>query len=144
MPCRSWRLRGVLMVVFFLPTLGLAWWLARSRRRLKAEMLDPFTTLPLRPPGESQRLCIEELKEKLDESLMQLLVAAMVSGLVVVMSRQINGPLIGFALLVTVGSFAWLAPKIVRTINELRNRELGFMGERVVVEELNQLIWVSY
>src|SRR5882757_11284895 len=67
----------VLSVIFFSPVIILAWWLHRSRERSKAEMLEPFTTLPLRPPGESLRLEIDELKDRLDEFVVRLLLTSL-------------------------------------------------------------------
>src|SRR3954468_9770328 len=56
-------------ILFMLPLFFIGWHLHRRRRRFKEYALDPFTELPLRPPGESLRLKIESLRDDFDETL---------------------------------------------------------------------------
>lgn len=133
-----------LAMVFYAPLFVLAWWVHRARRRLKTEMLDPFTRYPLRPPGESLRLKIEELKEQLDEAILFLLLTALACAIVVATVKPFNFAVFAGAELATLAALACTAPKIVRLTNELHDYRLGFMGERVVGEELNQLVVMGF
>jgi hypothetical protein len=128
-----------------LPMIVLVWWIAMRQKRYKAESEEPFTDLPIRPPGESLRLKIQRLDDKLSERLLLLIflpcfLAAMVSA-----NPHLQTKLsLTLFFVVCVGLSLWLGPRVAKTLRELWNYRLGFDGERVVGEELNQLMLGGY
>lgn len=133
------------LLLFSTPMILLGLWLRRERKLEMAALLEPFTDLPLRPPGESLRKKIDKLNEKIDEQVVAMvLTGAVSSGLVLGVPAQ-NKLLIGFTLLIiNVISAMVIAPRLKRTVRELRDYRLGFKGERVVGEELNKLMSDDY
>jgi len=61
----------------YLPVGGLILWFYLKRRRQESETVAPFEELKRRPAGESNRLRVEELNEKMDPWLMQILTVAL-------------------------------------------------------------------
>ena len=108
----------------------------------------PFTQKILRPPGESLRLRLIELDERLNDRLMQLFLAAysplIMAGLVALQGvRPSIGVWIAIAAIAAVMSI-WSAYRLWKVINLRRRIRLGFEGERHVGEALNQLMLVGY
>jgi hypothetical protein len=121
--------------------LGLIHWKNR-RKRL------PFTQKILRPPGESLRIRLIELDEKLNDRLIQLFLAAY-SPLILAGLVALQGVRPGIGVWVTIGAIAvvasiWSAYRLWKVINLRRRIRLGFEGERHVGEALNQLMLVGY
>ena len=121
--------------------LGLIHWKDRKKRL-------PFTQKILRPPGESLRLRLIELDEKLNECFVQLFLSAysplVMAGLVAMQGVR---PTVGvWGALVTVAVIAsiWSAFRLWKLIKLRRRIRLGFEGERHVGEALNQLMLVGY
>ena len=121
--------------------LGLIHWKNR-RKRL------PFTQKILRPPGESLRIRLVELDEKLNDRLIQLFLSAysplMMAGLV-----SLQGVRTGIGVWITIAVIAaiasiWSAYRLWKVLNLRRRIRLGFEGERHVGEALNQLMLVGY
>src|SRR6266567_2979666 len=54
------------LLLLYLPVGALILWLVRRKRRQKLQAVPPFKELQRRPAGESNRLRIEELNEKMD------------------------------------------------------------------------------
>jgi len=121
--------------------LGLMHWKDRKKRL-------PFTQKILRPPGESLRLRLIELDEKLNDSFIQLFLSAysplLMAGLVTLQGvRATTGvwiTIITIAVIVSV----WSAYRLWKLINLRRRIRLGFEGERHVGEALNQLMLAGY
>jgi hypothetical protein len=121
--------------------LGLIHWKDRKKRL-------PFTQKILRPPGESLRIRLIELDEKLNDRLIQLFLAAY-SPLIMAGLVALQGVRPGFGVWITVGAIAvvasiWSAYRLWKVINLRRRIRLGFEGERHVGEALNQLMLVGY
>lgn len=121
--------------------IGLIHWKGRKKRL-------PFTQKILRPPGESLRLRLIELDEKLNDRLIQLFLSAysplLMAGLVALQGvRTTVGVwviLIGIAIVASL----WSAYRLWHVLNLRRRIRLGFEGERHVGEALNQLMLVGY
>lgn len=114
--------------IMFLLVLG-------SRRRFKT----PFTRHLLRPPGESLRLRIDELSEKLLTDILILLICSTVVGFgfwAVFKSTLVGG----ITLALSLPPFLFFARRLWQRISLLRDYNLGFLGERAVGEELNALL----
>jgi hypothetical protein len=121
--------------------LGLIHWKNRKKRL-------PFTQKILRPPGESLRLRLIELDEKLNERLIQLFLWAysplVMAGLVALQGvRPSTGVWIAIVAIAAIASI-WSAYRLWTVINLRRRIRLGFEGERHVGETLNQLMLVGY
>lgn len=121
--------------------LGLIHWKDRKKRL-------PFTQKILRPPGESLRLRLIELDEKLNDRFVQLFLSAysplVMAGLVALQGvRATIGVWIAVAAIAVIAS-VWSAYRLWKVINLRRRIRLGFEGERHVGEALNQLMLVGY
>jgi hypothetical protein len=112
----------------------------RKRRAWCARSKLPFEELRRRPPGESLRLKIEALDEKMGE---QLAYFAVVPVACVLASYYQRSPGVGFlvglfsASIIFASLFGWA---FYRTVRERANYQLGFDGERFVGEELTRLV----
>jgi hypothetical protein len=121
--------------------LGLIHWKNRKKRL-------PFTQKILRPPGESLRIRLIELDEKLNDRLIQLFLSAysplIMAGLVVLQGvRPGIGVWITIAVIAAIASIS-SAYRLSKVLNLRRRIRLGFEGERHVGEALNQLMLVGY
>jgi hypothetical protein len=120
---------------------GLIHWKNRKKRL-------PFTQKILRPPGESLRIRLVELDEKLNDRVIQLFLSAysplIMAGLVSLQGvRPGIGVWITIAVIAAVASI-WSAYRLWKVLNLRRRIRLGFEGERHVGEALNQLMLVGY
>jgi hypothetical protein len=131
--------------LFVLPVVAIGVVLQRRKRQYSEEAVEPFTELPLRPPGESLRLKIDQLAEKYDESLTTAGIAAVGGGVLVFAAPTDQKLLYGLgAALVCIPTY-WKSGRVMlRTQRDLWRYRLGFTGERVVGEELNQLLARGY
>lgn len=121
--------------------LGLIHWKNRKKRL-------PFTQKILRPPGESLRIRLIELDEKLNDRLIQLFLFAysplVMAGLVALQGvRASAGVWIAVSAIAMVASI-WSAYRLWSITNLRRRIRLGFEGERHVGEALNQLMLGGY
>lgn len=129
-------LAGVIFVV-----LGLIHWKDRKKRL-------PFTQKILRPPGESLRVRLTELDEKLNDRLVQLMLAAysplLMAGLAALQGVRLTlGILIFFAAVAIVAS-SWSGYSLWKLLGQRRRCRLGYEGERHIGEALNQLMLSGY
>ena len=131
-------------VLFLMPTL---WAILAIRRRLherRSRTKLPFMELKRRPAGESTRIKIISLDEKIDEHIFYLLVlpiSLMTSALI---TKQSN---IVVTLILLGASVPWtlvFKTKVIKLLEERRNYQLGFDGERYVGEELSRLITLGF
>jgi hypothetical protein len=125
--------------VGFLPFAFLlfAMWLAARRR--KESDKNPLTQRLLRPPGESLRVKIDSLTDKMSE---QIITAMGCCGIVgfgawAAFENPIGG---GIMLLIGLAVFIPISCSLWNTSATYRDYRLGFIGERAVGEELNQLL----
>jgi nuclease-like protein len=134
-------LESAFLIALGAAVLGLMHWKDRKKRL-------PFTQKILRPPGESLRLRLIELDEKLNERLIQLFLWAysplVMAGLVALQGvRPSTGVWIAIVAIAAIASI-WSAYRLWKVINLRRRIRLGFEGERHVGETLNQLMLVGY
>ncbi|MBU3666830.1 MAG: NERD domain-containing protein [Chthoniobacterales bacterium] len=109
------------------------WWDSRSNK-------FPLTKRYLRPPGEFLRVKLEEIDSRVSELLLWLITAAAFVGVGVY--AFLTGPEhVGVAFVVlAVGFMIYAAARLQSTAKLRRDCYLGFLGERAVGEELNQLM----
>jgi len=134
-------LESAFLVAVGAAVLGLIHWKNRKKRL-------PFTQKILRPPGESLRIRLIELDEKLNDRLIQLFLSAY-SPLVMAGLVSLQGVRAGIGVWITVAAIAaiasvWSAFRLWKVINLRRRIRLGFEGERHVGEALNQLMLLGY
>lgn len=134
-------LESAFLLVLAGAVIGVIHWQNRKKRL-------PFTQKMLRPPGESLRLRLIDLDEKLNDTFVQLFLAAysplLMAGLVALQGLRASLGvwivLIGIAIIAS----AFSAYRLWRLLNERRRLRLGFEGERHVGETLNQLMLAGY
>ena len=130
-------------LVALTPMVLVGWILNRRRIKFKAAALEPFTDLPLRPPGESLRLKIQDLNDEFDS---HFTVAAMISlgasafAIALRPSSPGWGLTVSFLGFIVVAAWGWTLKQLWPLQKKLWDYRLGFTGERVVGEALNQLL----
>lgn len=134
-----------LIALLLLPIFIGAWHLGRVKKRHKQRAVEPFTGQPLRPPGESLRLKIQDLDEEItDEILKMIAVPCFAASIFVTAFKDPSWHFIAVLFLVTVLYVSWRTKRLRALMQTLWNYRLGFDGERVVGEELNQLMADGY
>ena len=113
--------------------------MAHDRKRYRDQADEPFTELPLRPPGESTRAKIEELEVELDAWLLALLLIGPTFIAMYGVSPHTRLTPYLFAATAVIGCAVFIH-KLRRLMVPLRAYRLGYKGERVVGQELNQLL----
>ncbi len=127
------------LVLCFLPMAALMVYISRRKKRFRADYLEPLTDLPLRPPGESLRLRIEELEDEMENSFFALMGASL-GAFILLHSQPDKRSSLAGALLVLAIIYGIWGTKLVRQLRRLWDYRLGLKGECAVGQELNQLI----
>jgi hypothetical protein len=113
----------------------------RLARQLSARGTKlPFTKRYLRPPGEFLRMELDKLSDQLDSEIIFALGAAGGFGVGVywlLVGEFVGGTIFLFAAL---GVFLLLFLRLGDLVDKIADHRLGFLGERAVGEELNQLL----
>lgn len=123
------------------PMLALMWWVFHRKKRYKAEREDPFTDLPLRPAGESLRLRIDDLADEQMSTVLIALIAPVFALLfITILPPQYRLYGVGAAFIVLSAVSFLVGRDVTKGFRNLWNHKLAFTGERVVGEELNQLL----
>jgi hypothetical protein len=130
----------LLILPFLAPMFILGWILHRRKRQFRATAHDPFTEMPLRPPGESTRLKLEELAEQYDDHILFILLMSVVTLALTLATPAGQQLFVGSVMFVlAAGVVAFRARSIFSLQQKLWDYRLGFTGERAVGEALNQL-----
>ena len=129
------------LVVCFAPFFVLMLVVHFQRKRFRADYLEPFTEMPLRPPGESLRIKIESLAEELQDSVLKLLGVSLVASAILMLSAIKATGLVWIVTVVFLGvSYFIYGRRSLRQLKQLRDYRLGLKGECAVGQELNQLV----
>lgn len=141
---------GILIGIAFI---GAAFWLMRRelgriRDEEKRRSRSPFKEKLLSPAGESLRLKIEGLRERMLEEAMILSAFATLAG-IAIMGISTRNWIFNVTAWVLLGGIGFvLCRKQWRKLrdlrNDLRNYRLGFDGERYVAEKLSVLTRLGY
>lgn len=125
-----------LAVLPLLILFGLMWLNLKWRERVYKL---PLTTRLLRPPGESLRIKIEDLGDTLIQRLFYSFIACALIGIGVWLTYL---HLLLGSTFITIGLviFTYFAISLWNLGSYIRDCRLGFLGERAVGEELNQLL----
>lgn len=116
----------------------------RKRRAWSAKSKLPFEELRRRPAGESLRLKLEALDEKIAERISFFAAVPVLLALASYYQRSPGAVFFAetFLLSITYASvFGW---SFYRLLRERANYQLGFDGERFVGEELTRLVAVGF
>jgi len=128
------------VILYMLPVValvGAVWWSIRAYR-MEAEV--PFDDLLLRPPGESTRVAAEALFEKFSDRAGILFFTCAVLALGIALAPAKNQPSLAAVFAVPVLVVTVLTvPQSLRLLRRYLGYKLGFKGERLVGEQLNQL-----
>ncbi len=116
-------------------------WILEWRRRQKYRNAKlPFTKRYLRPPGESLRRKLDEFDDRLLDGLPWLLGLTLFLGFAVYQCLTHSWVAGGVSVGLAVAGLIWWAIRFEKHANKRRDYYLGFLGERAVGEELNQLL----
>lgn len=133
------------VALFFIPPTWVLWRMSRERKKYDEEAKIPFTEFPLRPPGESCRVEAEKLFEKGVENLLLLILGCAIFGLCTAQAKSDQRLLVaGISGVIVLGITAYTTPRIFSSIREYWRYRLGFRGERLVGQELDQLLAKGY
>jgi len=126
-------------IIAFLPFAALIALLWYGQKKRQASTKNPFTSYLLRPPGESLRIRLEELEEKFNDHMLTLFICSIMIGIGawIFFENLVGGVAV---ILMGVTVFAYFSKALVKNLDSRRNHYLGFLGERAVGEELNQLL----
>src|SRR5438874_674676 len=129
-----------IMILCFLPLAVVIALLRRKVRGWRIRSKLPFTELRRRPAGEFLRVELELLDEKINERLLFLVGFPVILGMVGGLVRSANIVLPATLFLISLFWTLWAGWKLYLLIQDRRNRQLGFDGERFVGEELTKLV----
>ena len=131
-------------VLCFLPLCLVLAIIFRKRKEQRAFSRAPFKDLVRRPAGETLRLKLEELEEKLNEQTLGLVLFPMLMalGLFALHPKDPFSPIVFF--LFSAVSSVYYGVKLYKLIRTRANYQLGYEGERFVGEELSRLIVLGF
>ena len=75
------------LLLLYLPVGALILWFYLKRRKQESETVAPFEELKRRPAGESNRLSIQELDEKIDPWLVEILIVPLLLAVVLTLIK---------------------------------------------------------
>ena len=127
------------LLLLYLPVGALILWFYLKRRKQESETVAPFEELKRRPAGESNRLRIQELDEKIDPWLVEILIVPLLLAVVFTLIKLSLIAVIVF-FLSSAGLCAVAYFRLRPLIHARSCYQLGFHGERYVAEELNELM----
>jgi hypothetical protein len=134
-------LETVLLAGVVFGVLGVIHWKDRKKRL-------PFTQKILRPPGESLRVRLAALEEKLNDRLVQLMLCVysplLIAGLAAIQGVRLTPGIWLFFAATAIVASAWCGYGLRNTLVLRRRCRLGYEGERHVGEALNQLMLAGY
>ncbi len=135
----TWGL-PLLMGLGFLPSVALVFYLRRHTKDREARLRVPFDELRRRPPGESLRLKLADMDDRITERALFLIGLPVMTAALI--GQTYRGGLMP-PLILFLASVAWTAfygQHVYRLVRERNNHQLGFDGERFVGEELSRLV----
>ena len=115
------------LLLFYLPVGALVLWFYRNAKKQKLEAVAPFAELKRRPAGESNRLYIEELNEKIDPWLMMIIIFPILLALLLTLTKHNRTVVIVFFLASAV-SCAIAYRRLRPLIRARACYQLGFQG----------------
>ncbi len=134
-------LRSLLIQVLFLaPSFCVIFWIVHKWAARRARSKVPFPELTRRPAGESLRLKLETLDERILTTAAGMVMVPVLLSTAVATQHPINPILLVMLALTCLVGVAFLGLRFWRLAKERANHQLGFDGERFVAEVINHLI----
>jgi hypothetical protein len=135
---------SIAAILCFLPVAFVVVVIFRKRKKQREYSRAPFKELQRRPAGETIRIKLEALDDKItDETLWLLLFPMlMILGLFAQHPKDFITPVLFFMF--SAGSSAFFGFKLFKLLRSRANYRLGFEGERFVGEELSRLIVLGF
>jgi Nuclease-related domain len=127
------------LLLLYLPVGALILWFYLKRRKQESETVAPFEEVKRRPAGESNRLRVEELNEKMDPWVMQIVTVPLLLAVLLMLTKSNLAAVILFFVM-SAGLCAVAYFRLRPLIHARACYQLGFHGERYVAEELNELM----
>jgi len=127
-------------VLCLLPTAFVLALIIRKRKEQREICLAPINELSRRPAGESLRIRLEHLEEKLTDDTLGLLLFPLMLILFLAIRHPIDELSLILLFTLSVGSSAFFGIRIYKLARSRANYKLGFEGERFVGEVLCRLI----
>jgi hypothetical protein len=112
----------------------------RKRQEQRVASCAPFDELLRRPAGETLRIQLEALEEKLTDDVLGLILFPMLMVFVLFAMHPKDWIAPVFVFVISAASSAFFGIRIYKTARSRANYRLGFEGERFVGEELGRLI----
>jgi len=125
---------AVVSFIVLLGLLHLRQWAAGRGNKL------PLTKRYLRSPGESLRLRVETLDSKISDTLVWLLASPVLLAIGVYALLTDSLPVGAIIIALALAAMVYLALRLENQTKLRRDHHLGFLGERAVGQELNQLM----
>jgi hypothetical protein len=134
----------IMMVLCVLPVALVLAVLYRKRREQQKKSRAPFTDLQRRPAGETLRLKLQDLDDKLNEELLWLVMfpALMAFGLFSLHPKDWMTAALFFIF--SAGISVFFGIRLFELLRTRANYRLGYDGERFVGEELSRLIGLGF
>jgi cell division protein FtsW (lipid II flippase) len=76
------------LLLLYLPVGALILWFYLKRRKQESETVAPFEEVKRRPAGESNRLRVEELNEKMDPWVMQIVTVPLLLAVLLMLTKS--------------------------------------------------------
>ncbi len=146
------HLEVVNLLIGIVLLLGAFAFLHREMNRMfeeeRARSRSPFKEKLLRPPGESLRLKIEEIREEFMEKGMVLAALLVIPSFLIILMNtpkwEMNVIIWSAVSIIGYGAAYFQWKKVKKLRENLRNYRLGFDGERYVAEKLTELSALGY
>lgn len=127
-------------LLLLLPSAAVVFTFWRQRKRDDAAAVAPFSEMRRRPAGETLRLKLQTLDDKIDEWLVLLVTTPVVLAVALTYDKRHSLLAVVLFFLAAAVAAAFVQSRLAPLMRERRNYTLGFQGERFVAEELNQLL----
>ena len=116
----------------------------RKRKEQREHSRAPFKDLQRRPAGETIRLKLENLDDRINDETMWLVIfpVLLVFGLFTRHPKDWITPVLFFV--VSAGAAAFFGVRLFKLLRSRANYRLGFEGERFVGEELSRLMMLGF
>jgi hypothetical protein len=116
----------------------------RKRREQREYSRAPFDELQRRPAGETLRLKLESLDDKINDetNMLVLFPVLLIYGLFAQHTKDLILPVLFF--LISAGAAAFFGVRLFKLLGTRANYRLGYEGERFVGEELSRLVALGF
>ena len=130
----------VSVLLLLLPIGALLVSFAQQRRRMAAEAIAPFSELRRRPAGESLRMQIDDVSERINRWIICAAASPVILGLMLAAQHRPSAVSISLFFLSAALFCGATQRSLFPLLRKRSGYRLGYQGERYVAEELNRLM----